>query len=36
LVSIDEVERRTGLDFLNALPEPAQVALEAKPAARAW
>ncbi len=36
LVSIDEVERRTGLDFLNALPEPAQVALESKPAARGW
>jgi endonuclease G len=36
LVSIDEVERRTGLDFLSAWPEATQAALESKRAARAW
>ncbi len=36
LVAIDEVERRTGLDFLNELPAAAQAALESKRAARAW
>lgn len=36
LVAIDDVERRTGLDFLNELPAAAQAALESKRAARAW
>jgi endonuclease G len=36
LVSIDEVERRTGLDFLAELPDDAETALESRPAARAW
>lgn len=36
LVSIDEVERVTGLDLFPLLPEPTQRALEASPAPRAW
>jgi endonuclease G len=36
LTTIDEVERRTGLDFLPALPDDAENALEAKKAERAW
>ena len=36
LVSIDEIERRTGLDFFNELPAEAQSVLEAHRVARAW
>lgn len=36
LVSVDEVERLTGLDFFPALPAKAQDALERAPAPRAW
>ncbi|MBL9214628.1 MAG: DNA/RNA non-specific endonuclease [Opitutaceae bacterium] len=36
LVSIDEVERRTGLDFLRDLPDDAEAALEARAVARVW
>lgn len=36
LVSIDELEHRTGLDFLHGLPDPAEDALEARRADRAW
>jgi endonuclease G len=36
LVTIDEIERRTGLDFLSALPDKAENALEAKKASRVW
>jgi endonuclease G len=36
LTSIDEVERRTGLDFLGDLPDEAENALEAKRVERAW
>lgn len=36
LVSIDELEHRTGLDFLHELPDPAEDALEARRAERAW
>lgn len=36
LVSIDEVERRTGLDFLHELPDAAENALEARKADRVW
>lgn len=36
LATIDEVEQRTGLDFLAALPDDAEQALEAKPASRVW
>jgi endonuclease G len=36
LVTIDELEQRTGLDFLAALPDDAEQALESKKAARAW
>ncbi len=36
LVSVDEIERRTGLDFFPALPASAQNALEAAPAGRLW
>lgn len=36
LVTIDEIERRTGLDFLPALPDDAETALEARLPARAW
>jgi endonuclease G, mitochondrial len=35
-VSVDEVERRTGLDFLHELPDAAEDALEAKRAERVW
>jgi len=35
-VSIDEVERRTGLDFLSELEDGAESALEAKRAERVW
>ncbi|WP_221031234.1 DNA/RNA non-specific endonuclease [Actomonas aquatica] len=36
LVTIDELEQRTGLDFLPALPDPAESALESKRATRVW
>ncbi len=36
LVSIDEIERRTGLDFLTDLPDDAEVQLEAQVASRVW
>lgn len=36
LTTIDELERRTGLDFLRDLPDEAEAALEAKRAERAW
>lgn len=36
LVAIDEIERRTGLDFLAELPDAAENALEATRASRAW
>ena len=36
LVSIDEIERRTGLDFLSELPDEAEKALEAHKVSRAW
>lgn len=36
LVSVDEVERLTGLDFFPTLPSRAQDALERAPAPRAW
>jgi endonuclease G len=36
LVSIDELEHRTGLDFLHELPDPAEDTLEARRAERAW
>lgn len=36
LVSVDEIEQRTGLDFLAALPDEAENALEAKKASRVW
>ncbi len=36
LVTIDEIERRTGLDFLSALPDAAENELESKKAARVW
>ena len=36
IVSIDEVERRTGLDFFNELPSETQQALESHRVARAW
>ncbi|HQU08550.1 MAG TPA: DNA/RNA non-specific endonuclease, partial [Opitutales bacterium] len=36
LVSIDEIEARTGLDFFANLPPETQIALEAQPAARLW
>lgn len=36
LVSIDEIERRTGLDFLPELPDGTEAALEAKIPARVW
>jgi len=35
-VSIDEVERRTGLDFLSELEDSAEASLEAKRAERIW
>lgn len=36
LTNIDEIERRTGLDFLSDLPDPAETALEARVAAQPW
>jgi endonuclease G len=36
LVTIDEIERRTGLDFLSELPDPAEADLEARKLERAW
>jgi endonuclease G, mitochondrial len=36
LVSIDEIERRTGLDFLSELPDDLEERLEAQVAARMW
>jgi endonuclease G len=36
LVTIDDLEQRTGLDFLAALPDRAEQELESKKAARAW
>ncbi|VGO21557.1 DNA/RNA non-specific endonuclease [Pontiella sulfatireligans] len=36
LVSIDEIEQRTGLDFFPELPERMQQELEAEPASRLW
>lgn len=36
LVSIDELERRTGLDFFPDLPDAAENALEAAKASRVW
>ena len=36
LVSIDEIERLTKLDFFSELPDQVQVALERDPAPRAW
>ncbi|MES2569919.1 MAG: DNA/RNA non-specific endonuclease [Verrucomicrobiota bacterium] len=36
LVSVDEIERRTGLDFLTALSNQQQAALEAVAAERMW
>lgn len=36
LVAIDEIERRSGLDFLPELADSAETALEARAAARAW
>lgn len=36
LVTIDELERRTGLDFCPELPDDAETALEARRAERSW
>lgn len=36
LTTIDEIESRTGLDFLSALPDAAEAALESRRAERAW
>lgn len=36
LSSIDDIERRTGLDFLSELPDPAETALEARTLERVW
>jgi endonuclease G len=36
LVTIDEVEARTGLDFLSELPDEAENALESRRAAGVW
>jgi len=36
LTTIDEIERRTGLDFLHALPDGAEDLLEERKAARVW
>ncbi len=36
LTSVDEIERRTGLDFLAGLPDDAESALEARQVARVW
>jgi endonuclease G len=36
LASIDEIERRTGLDFFSELPDEAEAALESRRAERPW
>jgi endonuclease G, mitochondrial len=36
LTTIDDIERRTGLDFLAELPDDAESALESRQVARAW
>ncbi|AOS43667.1 Nuclease precursor [Lacunisphaera limnophila] len=36
LTTIDDLERRTGLDFLSELSDPAETALEARPLERVW
>lgn len=36
LTSVDEIERRTGLDFLHELPDAAEEELEVRRAERAW
>ncbi len=36
LTTIDEIEQRTGLDFLTALPDDAEATLESKRASRVW
>jgi endonuclease G, mitochondrial len=36
LTTIDEIERRTGLDFLSVLPDDAEALLEGRKAARVW
>ncbi len=36
VVSIDAIEQRTGLDFLSALPDEAETALESMRASRVW
>jgi endonuclease G len=36
VTTIDEIEMRTGLDFLSALPDEAENALEAKRVGRVW
>jgi endonuclease G, mitochondrial len=36
LASVDEIERRTGLDFLSELPDDAENTLEARKVERAW
>jgi endonuclease G len=36
LTSIDDIERRTGLDFLSELPDTAEAALEARKLERVW
>jgi endonuclease G len=36
LATIDEIEQRTGLDFLSELPDAAESALEARRVERAW
>jgi endonuclease G, mitochondrial len=36
LVAIDDIERRTGLDFLTVLADDVEAALELRPAGRAW
>jgi endonuclease G len=36
VASIDEIEARTGLDFLSELPDHAESALEAKRVGRVW
>jgi len=36
LASVDEIERRTGLNFLSELPDEAEDALEARKVERAW
>ena len=36
LATVDEIERRTGLDFLSGLPDAAENALESRRVERAW